>query len=318
MSVHDRIEMLAGAIALGEASDEERTEYRAHIAQCGRCRTGFGGEVEIARTMESIADARDQEHWQPRVDTAILARRSRRRIGRTALAGALAVVIAAVAGFVVRIPSTPAPQRVVAAAPAPVVYVALERRVPVRVHRAVSRPQPAIAHRVVAQRVPVRLIVEHNVVAIVRPAHRLAAIVKAPVKTVADVPIWRRAAPSHGVVARSETAVAPLALTADSMQIAPPVINEPEPIGGAAAISPQPPQIAYVEGMQGTVLFDVAVSVRGLPTRCSIVASSGYHTLDESVCRAAMSAHYTPQTVNGRATTGDFRDAFTFRISNDQ
>ena len=41
--------------------------------------------------------------------------------------------------------------------------------------------------------------------------------------------------------------------------------------------------------------FDVTVDGRGMPVRCSITKSSGDRALDQSVCRAAMRAHYTPQ-----------------------
>lgn len=40
--------------------------------------------------------------------------------------------------------------------------------------------------------------------------------------------------------------------------------------------------------------FQVSVDARGVPVRCTITKSSGVHSLDESVCRSAMRAHYSP------------------------
>lgn len=60
-------EILAGAIALGEASDAQRHAYREHISTCGRCLAAIGGEREIERVIALVAQARDQERWQPDV-----------------------------------------------------------------------------------------------------------------------------------------------------------------------------------------------------------------------------------------------------------
>lgn len=40
--------------------------------------------------------------------------------------------------------------------------------------------------------------------------------------------------------------------------------------------------------------FALSVDPRGIPLRCTITKSSGFHRLDESVCRTAMHAHYSP------------------------
>ena len=42
--------------------------------------------------------------------------------------------------------------------------------------------------------------------------------------------------------------------------------------------------------------FELSVDERGVPVRCTITKSSGLRALDESVCRAAMHARYSPQT----------------------
>jgi anti-sigma factor RsiW len=68
-----RAEIVAGAIALGEAREDERHAYRAHLAHCSRCVNALGGEREIERTVSLVANARESERWKPDV---------RRRLGR--------------------------------------------------------------------------------------------------------------------------------------------------------------------------------------------------------------------------------------------
>jgi hypothetical protein len=64
-------EILAGAIALGEAGDEQRHAYREHLSTCRRCLATIGGEREIERVINVVAQARDQEQWQPDVRRAL-------------------------------------------------------------------------------------------------------------------------------------------------------------------------------------------------------------------------------------------------------
>jgi anti-sigma factor RsiW len=70
-------EIVAGALALGEASDIERERYRKHLAGCRQCVETLGGEREIERTMSIVAQARDDERWEPvaRVEPAAHRRR---------------------------------------------------------------------------------------------------------------------------------------------------------------------------------------------------------------------------------------------------
>jgi TonB family protein len=70
-----RAEILAGAVALGEASDAERDAYRRHLAGCERCLANLGGEREIERVMSVVAQARDQERWEPELRSALRGRR---------------------------------------------------------------------------------------------------------------------------------------------------------------------------------------------------------------------------------------------------
>jgi TonB family protein len=58
-------ELLAGAIALGEANEAERNAYRAHLAICPQCCFELGGEREIERVMSVAAGAQDGERWAP-------------------------------------------------------------------------------------------------------------------------------------------------------------------------------------------------------------------------------------------------------------
>lgn len=69
-----RAETLAGAIALGEASETERKEYRAHVAACPSCLAANGGEREIERVMAVAVNARDEERWEPAVRAVTLRR----------------------------------------------------------------------------------------------------------------------------------------------------------------------------------------------------------------------------------------------------
>jgi hypothetical protein len=75
-----RAEILGGAIALGEASDSQRNEYREHLSVCRRCLAAIGGEHEIERITGLVTRARDQERWEPDL-RASLARPTRRHAG---------------------------------------------------------------------------------------------------------------------------------------------------------------------------------------------------------------------------------------------
>ncbi len=86
-----RVEVLAGAIALGEATEAEREEYRNHIASCASCLAALGGEREIERVMATVAQARDAETWEPLPRR--LGERSRARAWRTGAAILAAAVV---------------------------------------------------------------------------------------------------------------------------------------------------------------------------------------------------------------------------------
>ncbi len=60
-------ETLAGAIALGEVDEIERSAYRAHLSECADCCNALGGEREIERVVCAVRNARDGETWTPTV-----------------------------------------------------------------------------------------------------------------------------------------------------------------------------------------------------------------------------------------------------------
>lgn len=105
----ETVERLAGAIAIGEADDGDRESYRRHLAVCRHCLTEFGGERAIERVMATIANARDDESWQPDLRPA-LARTGSRRYGWSA-----AIALAAAVAIVVGVRSIDRPQPSVAA-----------------------------------------------------------------------------------------------------------------------------------------------------------------------------------------------------------
>ena len=105
---HARYESLAGAIALGEATQTEREEFAQHADGCALC-SGFPAERELLRTVET---AREGETWRPSVDRIILERihdtqkqRSRFTVGALGWAAAIsiAVNVAFVTGFAGRL-----------------------------------------------------------------------------------------------------------------------------------------------------------------------------------------------------------------------
>jgi len=333
----NQAEVLAGAIALGEATDAERQAYRGHVATCSACLRANGGEHEIERTMACVGQARDDETWDPDLTALVREKMNgRKRLLRAGLtvAGAciaisLAFNLAMVTGLGKIAPSFADPlvlnydgQRIV-----------LERRSTAALPQATAAP---------------RMVVEHNVVTLTRqPVQVAAASVRAPQTTIptapqaprsvaataptlgtapkyaGDTPIWRRGSGGGGgstAVAQTTTNVSQtiprLDRQTDSIVVAPAyTIRAPEPLGGETALTPQPAPIAYAQNASGTSVFEVQIDERGIPTKCAITKSSGYLSLDDAVCRAAMKARYSPKLVNGRPVPGSYTDAFTFRSS---
>ncbi|MGB6984718.1 MAG: TonB family protein [Candidatus Aquilonibacter sp.] len=322
-----RAEILGGAIALGEASEAEREEYRNHIATCASCLAALGGEREIERVMASVAQARDAETWEP--IPRRLSDGSRVRVwttGAAVLAAALAISfgVHALLATTVRAPSIePKPVAVEHVTP---FHVALEHR---------ARVAAATVPVAKATQRPPSMVVVHNVIerhgnAVTQTTTQTTTtqteVAMAPIAQItapaSNVPIWRRdeAMPSSRSSAQPATTATPvLGGRAEAMAVTPvTVVRDVLPLGGDAAIKPQPAPIAYAEGAQGTTAFEVQVDEHGLPTKCTITKTSGYRALDVAVCKAAMAARYSPRIVNGKATPGLYRDAFTFRPATDE
>ena len=74
MKNHDRYESLAGAIALGEATLEEREAFAAHAVECALCRQDLAEDAAGTSPLATVASARADETWRPSLDRAIVAR----------------------------------------------------------------------------------------------------------------------------------------------------------------------------------------------------------------------------------------------------
>ncbi len=326
-------EALAGAIALGEATDAERERYRRHIAACSSCLGDLGGEREIERVMASVSNARESETWEP-VLASVQSKAQRRlrsffRLGTTiaAIAIALSFGIHFLIASAVKQTAQVIPVRVASADS--ITHVTLEHRPP----QHAAKPQPQ------APAPSPRMLVVHNVITLKAPpqphaeAMRNASVAVQPTETKtttvvahnepaesdgnSDVPIWRRGIdPIHHRTPSAQAPPPTLIGRAESIAMTPSMsVRDVVPLGGDAAINPEPPMIAYREGAEGTTAFEVSIDERGAPTKCTITKSSGYLVLDDAVCRAAMKARFSPKLVNGRAVPGIYHDAFTFRSS---
>jgi hypothetical protein len=97
---HDRFESLAGAMALGEATIEERAAFAAHAAGCALCRQDVIEDAAGTSPLAAVGIARDDETWRPAVDRAVVARiregsakRSRLTVGALGWGAALSIAV---------------------------------------------------------------------------------------------------------------------------------------------------------------------------------------------------------------------------------
>jgi predicted anti-sigma-YlaC factor YlaD len=102
MHDHDRFEALAGALALGEATPQERVVFKNHASECRTCRDDAIG---ITRVSEIMAAAREHESWRPSIGGALMTRIRDERLRRSrltlrALGWSVALSIALDAAFV--------------------------------------------------------------------------------------------------------------------------------------------------------------------------------------------------------------------------
>jgi TonB family protein len=320
-----RAEILAGAIALGEATPSERDDYRSHIASCAACLAALGGEREIERVMSTVATAREHETWEPaprRYDA-----RPHRPLWRAAAAaGAIAAIVAIAFVIHAQLTANVRPAVQVAKSELPVVR-AQAFHAPID-RRPRSTPQPPVARKVAVHH-PSTVVV-HNVItrhgnAVTQTTTQTTEIAEAPPVAhisvpASNVPPWRRDEAMPSPKPPATTTPAPvLAGRAESIAVAPlTVVRDVAPLGGDAAISPHLSQFIIAQRAQGTTAFEVHVDERGMPVKCTITKSSGYLSLDDAVCKAAMTARYSPREVNGKPAPGIYRDAFTFRATDDE
>ncbi|PZR56009.1 MAG: hypothetical protein DLM50_09320 [Candidatus Meridianibacter frigidus] len=341
-NLHARAEVLAGAIALGEATDEQRIEYRAHIASCEGCLQSLGGERELERTHAYVGLAREAEVWEPDVRAPLLDRMNHapRRVLRYGLGFLGVCLLISLIGHVV-IGSGMALNQIKPTLDDPLVInyegnrVVIERR-SVRDRKpavaAPALPRMVVSNTVVvlprapqkpAPNAPVSIRIKPQRAHVTTTRRELAMTAPAPVaavtnsgKPASNIPIWRRSPRA----ALAEATVGPIAAHAEAIHntltVAPAyATRDAEPEGGEAAIMPRPNQIAYSEGAEGTTAFEVLVDEQGNAVKCVITKSSGWPVLDDAACAAAKRVHYRAKTTNGRPVQGVYRDAFTFRAA---
>ncbi|MBV9278290.1 MAG: TonB family protein [Candidatus Eremiobacteraeota bacterium] len=340
---HDRTEVLAGAIILGEATDEERLEYRRHIAQCQACLIAYGGEHELSRLNDVVGEARESEVWEPDVRSPVLARTSpRARIARYGIGLLAACLLVSLIGhFVVGSglaqigPSladpivvnwesnkivlerrsvrdakspTPAPRMVVVHNIVQLPRASVPNAQPAKVNVAVHVPKPQHHETEVALEQTTASDVGGG--SSVKPAESGDTIQSA-------IPVWRRGAVAHPRYGGGDAT--PIGSKTAAITIAASyTVRDAAPEGGETAINPQPAQIAILEGAEGTSAFEVMIDETGAPTKCVITKASGWPVLDDAVCKAAMKIHYRPKMINGKPVPGVYRDAFTFRAATQQ
>lgn len=108
----------------------------------------------------------------------------------------------------------------------------------------------------------------------------------------------------------SQVAVPPVAVITPAR---PPV---PKGSPGAWATNDDYPADALRAGSEGRVTFSLSVSADGTPTACTIVASSGNSSLDETTCRLVTErARFTPARDSaGAAITGTYMNSVRWVI----
>lgn len=340
---HQRAEILAGAIALEEATDEERIEYRRHLAQCDRCLQTLGGEHRLAGIRGLIRRARESEIWEPDVTGPLISRlgATPHRLIRYGLGFlTLCLFISLVAHLVIG--SELAQMRPTLEDPLTISYegnrIVLERR-SLRDQKPTFKPRPQVvvdhnvvravvrpAVPVVAQR-PAEAAYRHRGM---RPSSKVAAKELTVVTTQNDqdasaaqpqvtAPVAGKEPAAAGAGSAPESGAVPAPARAQSTEriaFAPSyVTREAAPEGGDTAINPKYNELAYEERAEGTVSYEVTVDAQGNPTNVAIVKSSGFLVLDKAVRDAAMSVRYKPALLNGKPVAGVYRDAITFHAA---
>ncbi len=102
MREHGGFEALAGALALGEATRDERARFEAHASECAIC---CDDVPALTRLREVVGAARDGESWRPAIGSRLMSRIRDERLRRSrltlrALGWSVAFSIALDAAFV--------------------------------------------------------------------------------------------------------------------------------------------------------------------------------------------------------------------------
>jgi TonB family protein len=314
-----RAEITAGALAIGEATDAQRDDYRRHLSRCNICLTTLGGERDIERTMRLVARARDEESWTPEARVVIVRQTDfKRRVWQFGLAAAAALAILWL-GARALIPNAPqnVAERMGAVHQSRIVMPQVKRHAAaghdlVVVHNVATLKRPPLTTQ--AHVAPKALARAHEV-----PAAPSARNTNTAVTVVAAAALSQRDERSVSALRTVGTAP-PQPGRAESIAVlpAPGISRDVAPLGGESAIVPHPPAIAYYENAEGTTAFDVSVDEHGVPLKCTVARSSGFVVLDEAVCQAAMRARYAPRLINGHAVAGVYHDSLTFQTGDNR
>lgn len=93
---HVRFEIVAGAIALGEATPAEHAAFAEHYAACARCRATVGSDADLLAVRNIVVNAREGETWTPDLSAPVRVRMYADRHRKVKLAfGGFGVAVAA-------------------------------------------------------------------------------------------------------------------------------------------------------------------------------------------------------------------------------
>ena len=79
-------------------------------------------------------------------------------------------------------------------------------------------------------------------------------------------------------------------------------------------VTPDYPDVVKEQNIQGTVIVLVTIGPQGNVVTASIAQSSGNALLDKSALSAAEQSTFRPPTVNGVATTRQYKIEYDFQL----
>lgn len=85
----------------------------------------------------------------------------------------------------------------------------------------------------------------------------------------------------------------------------------------SSTIQPVYPRISRLRGEEGVVTLSIEVLGSGMAGNVEVIQSSGHRRLDESACKAARKASYSPARQFGRNIDSTTELSFTFRLTDD-